>query len=126
VGGQTAQYKAAEISGMKTYYLTLDLKDDPALIEEYKRYHQSARIWPEVMEQIRSNGVLSEEIYLAGVKMVMILRTTDDFSFEAKLAADLANPKMQEWERLMLKYQQPASGVQPGKQWVLMQKIFEA
>jgi L-rhamnose mutarotase len=110
---------------MKTYYLTLDLKDDPALIEEYKHYHQADHIWPEVMEQIRSNGVLSEEIYIAGVKMVMILRTTDEFSFDAKLAADLANPRMQEWERLMLKYQEPAPNAQPGKQWVLMQKIFE-
>jgi len=111
---------------MKTYYLTLDLKDDTALIEEYKRYHQPDHIWPEVMEQIKSNGVLSEEIYLAGVKMVMILRTTDDFSFEAKLAADLVNPKMQRWEKLMLKYQEPTAGAQPGKQWVLMEKIFEA
>jgi L-rhamnose mutarotase len=111
---------------MKTYYLTLDLKDDPALIEEYKRLHRHEHIWPEVMEQIKSNGVLSEEIYLAGAKMVMILRTTDDFSFDSKLAADLANPKMQEWEKLMLNYQAPACGAEPGKQWVLMHKIFEA
>jgi L-rhamnose mutarotase len=111
---------------MKTYYLTLDLKDDSALIDEYKRFHQPDHVWPEVLEQIRSNGVLSEEIYLAGVTMVMILRTTDDFSFETKLACDLANPKMQEWEKLMLKYQEPAAGAPVGKQWILMEKVFEA
>jgi L-rhamnose mutarotase len=111
---------------MKTYYLTLDLKDDPALIEEYKRYHQPEHIWPEVMQQIRRNGVLSQEIYLAGVRMVLVLCTTDDFSFEAKLADDLANPRMQEWQELMLNYQEPAAGAQLGKQWVMMEKIFEA
>lgn len=111
---------------MKTYCLTLDLKDNPELIEEYKRYHRPENIWPEVSANILSQGILREEIYLAGTRMVMILRTTDDFSLEAKKAADLANPKMQEWEKLMWKYQQPAPGAKPGDKWLLMEKIFEA
>ena len=28
----------------KRYYLTLDLKSDPKLIADYKRYHE--KIWP--------------------------------------------------------------------------------
>ena len=35
---------------MKRYCFALDLNDDPALIEEYKRYHRPEGIWPEVME----------------------------------------------------------------------------
>ena len=34
---------------MKTYCLALDLKHDPALIAEYKRYHEPDVIWPEVL-----------------------------------------------------------------------------
>lgn len=111
---------------MKTYCLTLDLQDDPDLIQEYKRYHQPENIWPEVVGNILSHGILSEEIYLAGTRMVMILQTTDEFSFEDKNAADQANLKMQEWETLMWKYQKPVPGSRPGEKWVLMEKIFEA
>jgi L-rhamnose mutarotase len=51
---------------MKTYCLTLDLQEDRSLIEEYKRHHRRENIWPEVIESILSQGVLSESIYLLG------------------------------------------------------------
>lgn len=111
---------------MKMYCLTLDLKDDPALIEEYKRYHQPDVIWSEVMENIRTHGVLSEEIFLLGTRMVMVLQTTDDFSFEQKAALDKANPAMQAWEELMWRFQKAVPQAKPGEKWVLMEKIFEA
>jgi len=38
---------------MKTFCFALDLKDDPELIAEYKRYHEPDSIWPEVVESIR-------------------------------------------------------------------------
>jgi L-rhamnose mutarotase len=110
---------------MKTYCLTLDLKDDPISIAEYRRYHEPANIWPEVVESIKSQGILKETIFLLGNRMVMLLQTTDEFSFEAKVAADLANPRMQEWERLMWKYQQSLPQAKPGEKWVCMEKIFE-
>ena len=110
---------------MKTYCLTLDLCDAPDLIEEYKRYHRKENIWPEVVQNILGQGILREEIYLLGTRMTMILHTTDDFSFETKAASDNANPKMQEWEALMWKYQKPLPGSKPGEKWVLMEKIFE-
>ena len=111
---------------MKTYCLTLDLKDDPDLIEEYKRYHQPEHIWPEVLASIRSNGILSEEIYAFGNRLMMILHTADDFTFEAKAEREKDNLKMQAWEALMWKYQQAVPGSKPGEKWALMEKIFEA
>jgi L-rhamnose mutarotase len=110
---------------MKTHCLALDLRDDPDLIAEYKRYHQPENFWPEVVANIRSQGVISEEIYLLGTRMVMVLRTADDFSFDAKAVADQANPKMRAWEELMWKYQKPIPQAKPGEKWVLMEKIFE-
>ena len=110
---------------MKTYCLALDLQDNPELIAEYKRYHEPGTIWPEVVKAIMSNGVLSEELYLLGTRMVMILQTTDDFSLEKKSAADLANPKMQEWEKLMWKFQKPLPQARPNEKWMQMEKIFE-
>jgi L-rhamnose mutarotase len=110
---------------MKTYCLALDLKDDPELIAEYKRYHQPDHFWPEVAQNIASQGILSEKIFLLGTRMVMVLCTDDDFSFEAKAASDLSNAKMREWEELMWKYQEPLPQAAPGEKWVLMEKIFE-
>ena len=83
------------------YCLTQDLKDDPQLIAEYKRYHQ--KIWPEITASLKESGVEDAEIYLMGTRMVMILEVNDYFSFEAKARADQKNPKVQEWEELMWK-----------------------
>lgn len=111
---------------MKMYCLALDLKDDPALIAEYKRYHQSDVIWPEVLQRIRASGVLSEQIFLLGTRMVMVLQTKDDFSFEAKAAEDQTSSTMRAWEELMWRFQQPVPQARAGEKWVLMEKIFEA
>ena len=111
---------------VKTYYLALDLKDDPKLIEEYKSYHQPGRIWPEVLEAIKEDGVLSEEIYIAGTRMVMVLTTTDEFSFERNAEKLRSNPIMREWENLMWNYQETIPGAKSGEKWVMMEKIFRA
>jgi L-rhamnose mutarotase len=110
---------------MKTYCLTLDVCDGPGLMEQYKWYHLPENFWPEVTQVIFSQGILREEIYLAGSRMVMILQTTDDFSLEEKAAADLANPIMRQWETLMWKFQKPLTEARPGEKWVVMEKIFE-
>lgn len=105
------------------FCLTLDLKDDPALIAEYKRYHQ--KIWPEITKSIRDSGIENMEIYLHGTRMFMIMETGEGFSFEKKAELDRGNPKVQEWEKLMWKFQRPLPDAKPGEKWLLMEKIFE-
>ncbi|GEP93793.1 L-rhamnose mutarotase [Chitinophaga cymbidii] len=107
---------------MQRYCLALDLKDDPALIAEYEAYHRN--VWPEIQESIRTAGVTALEIYRAGNRMFMIMEVDGSFSFERKSAMDAANPKVQEWEALMWKYQQAIPVAKPGEKWVLMDKIF--
>ena len=108
---------------MKRYCLALDLVDDVKLIEEYKQYHQS--VWPEIKESISSSGIENMEIYLIGNRLFMIMEVNESFSFEAKGTADLANPKVQEWETLMWKFQQALPGAKPGEKWILMEQIFK-
>jgi L-rhamnose mutarotase len=107
----------------RRYCLTLDLKNDPSLIAEYKRYHQ--RIWPEITASIRNSGIENAEIYLLGTRLFMILEVNEKFSFEAKAEADNANSKVREWEELMWRFQQPLLQAKPGEKWLLMEKIFE-
>jgi len=103
--------------------LTLDLKNDPALIAAYKKHHE--KIWPEITESIRSSGILDMEIYLRGARMFMIVEVDEGFSFEKKANADQQNPKVQEWEQLMWKFQQALPETKPGEKWLLMERIFK-
>ncbi len=108
---------------MKRYCLTLDLKDDPELIIEYEENHK--RVWPEIISSIKEAGIEQMEIYRHGTRLFMIMEVNNDFSFEKKQRADMSNPKVQEWEELMWKYQQPVAGSAKGEKWMLMKKIFE-
>ena len=107
----------------RRYCLTLDLKDDPALIAEYERYHE--RVWPEITKSIRDAGIENMEIYRLRTRMFMIMEVNESFSFEKKAEADRTNPKVPEWERLMWKFQQALPEAKPGEKWLLMKKIFE-
>ena len=105
------------------YCLALDLKDDPALIAEYERYHE--HIWPEIEASIRKYGITDMEIYRVGNRLFMLMETDETFSFANKAAADVANPKVQEWEALMWHYQQALPMAKPGEKWILMERIFK-
>ena len=107
----------------RRYCLTLDLKDDPKLIAEYKKHHAS--IWPEITASIKQAGIVDMEFYLQGTRMFMIMEVNDRFSFEAKGAADRSNPKVQEWEQLMWKFQKPLPQAKPREKWLLMERIFK-
>ncbi|MDP5105025.1 MAG: L-rhamnose mutarotase [Polaribacter sp.] len=108
---------------MTKYCFALDLKEDIKLIEEYKKYHQ--KIWPEITNSIQSAGIENLDIYLTGNRLFMIMEVNDSFSFEKKTAMDLANPKVQDWENLMWKYQQKLPFAKESEKWVLMEKIYQ-
>ena len=107
----------------RRFCLTLDLIDDPNLIAEYKRHHK--HVWPEIIEAIKDSGVLDMEIYLLGTRLFMIMEVTENFSFDVKNAADRHNPKVQEWENLMWRFQQALPESKPGEKWMPMERIFK-
>ena len=107
---------------MKRHCLALDLKNDPVLIDEYEAYHRE--IWREIRKSIIDSGIIHMEIYRIMDRLFMIMEVDDNFSFEKKGTADAANPKVQEWETLMWKYQQALPVAKPGEKWVFMNKIF--
>ncbi len=107
----------------KRYCLALDLKEDPALIAEYREYHKN--VWPEILGSIKDAGIRDMEIHLVENRLFMIMEVDDGFSFEGKAERDLANNKVQEWEALMWKYQKPLPMSRPGTKWRLMERIFK-
>jgi L-rhamnose mutarotase len=110
---------------MKKYCLAVDLKDDPELIAEYENWHKKENAWPEIMKSITDSGINKMEIHRTGNRLFMMMETDDSFSFESKAAMDDSNQKVQQWEQLMWKFQQPLPWAKQGEKWVLMDKIFE-
>lgn len=109
---------------MKRYCLALDLKDDPILIAEYEYWHKAENCWPEIKRSILDAGISQMEIYRTGNRLFMIMETTDNFDGAKKAAMDGTNPKVQDWETLMWKFQQPLPWAKEGEKWVLMDQIF--
>ena len=107
---------------MQRYCLALDLIPDPSLIADYEAYHRA--VWPEITASIREAGIERLEIYRVEQRLFMILEANDAFSFEKKAQADALNPKVQEWEALMWRYQKALPSAKPGEKWVLMERIF--
>ena len=60
---------------MKKYVLTLDLKNDLALIAEYKEWHQ--QVWAEIKTSIKDSGIESMNIYCLGNRLCMIMEVQD-------------------------------------------------
>ena len=77
------------------------------------------------MASIKDSGIKHMTIYRTGNRLFMIMETRDNFSLIKKSETDAVNAKVQEWEKLMWKYQQSLPNAKPGEKWVLMKKIFE-
>ena len=78
-----------------------------------------------MLESIRASGISQMEIFLAGNRMFMIMEVDESFDMEAKAKSDASNPKVQEWEELMWKFQQALAFADKGVKWVEMEQIFD-
>lgn len=97
----------------------LDLADDPALIEEYERFHAAGAVWPEVIAHIRATGIESMEIWRTADRMVMIAEVAEDYPRPVEAPRENAA-----WEELMWKFQRPLPNSAEGEKWVPMRRIF--
>ena len=109
---------------MTRLFYALDLHDDPVLIEEYDRWHQADRVWPDILRSLRAAGIADAEIFRTGNRLVLVMDVPPDFDPAAKAAADAADERVQAWETLMWKYQKALPWARSGEKWVPMRRIF--
>ena len=69
---------------MKRYCQTLELVNDPELIEKYCEIH--AHVWPEVVAGQREVGILDMQLYRYGTHVFMICDTIDNFDWNRDMA----------------------------------------
>ena len=108
---------------MKRHCFTLDLKPCDKLIKAYDEWH--AKVWPQVIHNIIACGIREMQIYRVNTRLFMVIDVNESFSFEKKVTTESANKKVQEWNALMLQFQEPLVYAKPGEKWVLMDKIFD-
>ena len=109
---------------VKRYCQTLDLKDNPELIAEYRKRHSEGEAWQEIMDGIREVGILEMEIYLVGTRLFMIVETPLDFNWSEAMSRLSTLPRQQEWEDYMSEFQVAPPGASSDEKWVLMERIF--
>ena len=109
----------------RRYCLTLDLKNDPALIKQYRYWHESKNIWPEIPRGIRDVGMLDMEIYLLGTRMFMIIEAGEEFDLDKAMARLATLPRQKEWETFMWQFQQPLPQAKSNEKWKTMERIFK-
>ncbi len=108
---------------MKRFCQTLDLRDDPEMIEKYVEAH--SRVWPEVQAGIREVGILDMQIFRRGNRLFMIMDTVDEFDFVADNARLAGLPRQAEWEAYVAQFQGCDPDAPSTQKWQLMEKIFE-
>ena len=108
----------------KRYCQTLDLKDDPELISEYRKRHTEHEAWPEILQGIRSVGILEMEIYILDNRLFMIVETPVDFDWDEAFARLATLPRQEEWETYMSIFQVARPGATSAEKWRMMERIF--
>ena len=109
---------------VKRYVQTMDLKDNPSLIAEYRQRHSEAEAWKEILDGIRSVGILEMELYILGTRLVMIVETPLDFNWDEAMARLATLPRQQEWEDYMALFQQCREGATSDEKWQMMDRFF--
>ncbi len=109
---------------MKCYGFTLNLKDDPTLIERYKAHHRHP--WPEPLQGLREVGITDMKIFLLGRKLFMYMTATDLFDPAIDFPRYIEqNPRAREWNDLMKTFQEKAPEAKEDEWWALMEPVFD-
>jgi len=108
---------------MKRFCQTLELVDNPEMIEKYVEAH--AHVWPIIQEEMKQVGILDMQIYRLGTRLFMIMDTVDGFDFVKDNERLSKMPKQAEWEAYVAQFQGCDPNAPSTQKWHLMEKIFE-
>ena len=109
---------------VKRYCQTLDLRDSPELIAEYRKRHSQAEVWPEILAGIREVGILEMEIYILGTRLFMIVETPVDFDWDTAMERLATLPRQAEWEAFVSRFQKCSPEDTSNEKWKMMTRIF--
>ena len=109
----------------KRFCKTLTLKDDPELIEAYKKVHAPGAAWPEITRGMIDVGILDMEIYISGTRLFMIMDTVPGFDHEKAMTELASKPRQSEWEAYVSRFQSTSSDASADEKWKLVERIYK-
>ena len=109
----------------KRYCKTLQLENDAALIEEYKKLHAMGNTWPEITQGMKDVGIIDMEIYLDGTTLFMIMDTTQNFNHDKAMTKLAMLPRQSEWEATVSNYQKTSESSSAKDKWKLIERIYK-
>ena len=93
----------------------------PGALDSYRRYH--AAVWPEVLAKIRDCNIRNYSIFHKDDSLFAYFEYAGD-DFEADMRKMAADPKTQQWWRIMMPMQEPLATRREGEWWAEMEEVF--
>src|SRR5260370_37400487 len=120
-GAQRARSGESIIKGIavKRYGAVIGVK--PEAIEEYKRFHSA--VWPEVLNMIRDCNIRNYSIFLKD-DLLFGYWEYHGTDFQADVAKMAADPRTQEWWKIMQPMQRQLESRASGEWWASMEEGF--
>ncbi|MGN6638943.1 MAG: L-rhamnose mutarotase [Mucilaginibacter sp.] len=105
--------------------LTADLVKDPKLQQEYLNYHANQfKRWPEVANGFCNADFQQLLVFKNGRQLMLIISIPKGKTLD-KLnpLTTKNNPRVDDWNKLMSKYQEGIPGTKPGEAWVFLKPV---
>jgi L-rhamnose mutarotase len=105
--------------------LTANLVKDPKLQREYLNYHATQfKKWPEVSQGFCNANFQQLLVFKNGRQLMLVISIPKGESLD-KLNPKTTenNPRVNEWNKLMKKYQEGLPGTKPGEVWVFFKPL---
>lgn len=105
--------------------LTANLVADPKKQQEYLNYHKTQfEKWPEVSQGFCNASFQRLLVFKNGRQLMLIISIPKGESLD-KLnpLTTKNNPRVDEWNKIMAKYQEGIEGTKPGETWVFLKRL---
>lgn len=105
--------------------LTANLVKDPKLQQEYLNYHATQfKKWPEVSRGFCSANFQQLLVFKNGRRLMLVISIPRGESLDKLNPKTIENnPRVNEWNKLMKKYQEGIPGTKPGEVWVFFKPL---
>ncbi len=109
----------------KNVLLTANLVDDAHLQREYLDYHSTQfEKWPEVSNGFCQANFQQLLVYKNGRQLMLVISIPKGSSLDELNPKTIENnPRANDWNELMKKYQEGINGTSPGETWVILNPI---
>ncbi|WP_207535195.1 L-rhamnose mutarotase [Desertivirga arenae] len=105
-------------------FLTANLVKDSLLQKEYLDYHATQfKKWPEVSQGFCNAQFQQLLIFKNGPQLMLVISIPKGESLDKlNLKTTENNPRVEEWNRVMSKYQEGIPGTKPDETWVFLER----